>query len=136
MRNYNQNLIYGGISGGIPVGMNMNNLAMMGIGMQNIPGNQRFVPPKDQKINLFTQQVKAFKTIEQSTPKDPKVAYPLKRSAFHIAITYKIYLDKLKQEGRSLENLDDIDPTKNARRIKSSQQQQAKNSRDLSKKKR
>ena len=54
MRNYNQNLIYGGISGGIPVGMNMNNLAMMGIGMQNIPGNQRFVPPKDQKINLFT----------------------------------------------------------------------------------
>jgi uncharacterized damage-inducible protein DinB len=51
-----------------------------------------------------------------------KVAYPLKRSAFHIAISYKIYLDKLKKEGQSIDSLDDIDPTRNARRIKSNQQ--------------
>ena len=62
MRNYNQNLIYGGV----PVGMNINNLnmAMMGLGLQNTPNNQRFVLPLDVKINLFSEQVKAFKNIQ------------------------------------------------------------------------
>lgn len=45
----------------------------------------------------------------------------MKRSAYHVAISYKIYLDKLKREGRSFDNLEDIDPTKSARRIKNSQ---------------
>jgi hypothetical protein len=50
-----------------------------------------------------------------------------------VAISYKIYLDRLKKEGQTFENLDDIDPTKNARRIKSSQQ--GKTGREASKKK-
>jgi hypothetical protein len=50
MRNYNPNLLYGGM----PVRMNMNNIAMMGIGMPNVPGNQRFAPPKDHEVNLFS----------------------------------------------------------------------------------
>lgn len=61
--------------------------------------------------------------------------YPLKRSAYHVAIAYKIYLDKLKREGRSFETLEEIDPTKSARRIKSNQQQQAKNAALAKKKK-
>jgi hypothetical protein len=49
--------------------------------------------------------------------------YNLKRSAFHAGIAYKIYLDKLKKEGVSFENLEEIDPTRNARRVKSGQAQ-------------
>lgn len=75
----------------------------------------------------------SFKKFEQNptiAPKETTSVYPLKRAAFHIAIAYKIYLDKIKQEGRSIENLDDIDPTKNARRVKNNQQ---KNAKDLGK---
>ena len=75
----------------------------------------------------------SFKKFEQNptiATKETTSVYPLKRAAFHIAIAYKIYLDKIKQEGRSIENLDDIDPTKNARRVKNNQQ---KNAKDLGK---
>jgi len=50
MRNYNQNLIYGGV----PVGVNLNNIAMIGLGLQNTPNNQRFILQTDVKINLFS----------------------------------------------------------------------------------
>jgi hypothetical protein len=43
-----------------------------------------------------------------------------------VAIAYKIYLDKLKKAGVSFEKLEDIDPTRNAKRIKSSQSQGSK----------
>ena len=57
----------------------------------------------------------------------PKTVYPLKRSAYHVAIAYKIYLDKLKREGRNFDNLEEIDPTKSARRVKGNQQGRANN---------
>ena len=50
-----------------------------------------------------------------------------------MAISYKIYLDKLKQEDHAIESLDEIDPTRNARRIKNNQQH--KNVKEASKKK-
>jgi hypothetical protein len=50
MRNYNQSLIYGGV----PVGVNLNNIAMMGLALQNNSNNQRFILAVDTKINLFS----------------------------------------------------------------------------------
>jgi hypothetical protein len=44
-----------------------------------------------------------------------------------VAIAYKIYLDQLKKQGNNFECLDDIDPTKNARKIKNQNQNQNKN---------
>ena len=71
--------------------------------------------------NIFTEQVKAFNSFPPESKPNHKEVYPIKRSAFHAAIAYKIYLDKLKKEGATFENLEDIDPTRNARRIKSGQ---------------
>lgn len=119
------------------MGMNGMNMNMMGIGMQ---GNPPFMFP-GQNLNmkpvpnLFNQQVNSFKSNPDKNSKDIKAVYPLKRSAYHVAIAYKIYLDKLKREGRSFETLEEIDPTKSARRIKSNQQQQAKNAALAKKKK-
>ena len=109
--------------GGFPMNMNM---GMMGVNM-NMPGGSQFGFPaaRNQQpvANLFNEQVSSFKTIKNdNSSKDAKTVYPLKRSAYHVAISYKIYLDKLKREGRNFDNLDDIDPTKSARRVKSNQQ--------------
>ena len=71
--------------------------------------------------NLFSEQVKAFNSHPPESKPSQKEVYPIKRSAFHAAIAYKIYLDKLKKAGASFENLEEIDPTRNARRIKSGQ---------------
>lgn len=103
MRNYNPNLMYGGL----PVGMNINNLPMMNLNPQNMQNQASNIfnqPRINNKAftNLFQEQVSSFKTVPESTTKDSKAAYPLKRSAFHIAIAYKIYLDKLKREGKNL----------------------------------
>ena len=102
MRNYNQNLIYGGL----PVGMNMNNLAMMSVNPQNLQNMQNQYNHASLKnrafTNLFQEQVTSFKTVQESAEREAKSAYPLKRSAFHIAIAYKIYLDKLKKDGKTL----------------------------------
>ena len=129
MRFNNPNCYYGG---GFPMGMNM---SMMGVNMHNM--SQMFQNPMNQKpiVNLFNEQVSSFKSATTNSNKDLKTVYPLKRSAFHAAIAYKIYLDKLKREGRSFESLEDIDPTKSARRIKNNQQS-GKNNRDTSAKKR
>ena len=121
MRCNNANFIYGGI----PVMNGMNNMNMMGMAMPNMAGNSQYMyhqPKMNQKPiqNLFNEQVKTFKA-NDTNKKETKIAYPLKRSAFHVAIAYKIYLDRVKQQGLSFDNLEDIDPTKNARRIKSSQ---------------
>ena len=102
MRNYNQNYIYGGL----PASVGLNNLGMMGMGVPNMQNPhylfaQNKAQPKTYQ-NLFSEQLKSFKTIEVAGENDFKAAYPLKRSAFHIAISYKIYLDKLKQAGKSL----------------------------------
>lgn len=52
--------------------------------------------------NLFSEQVKSFKLPAiDNEASNIKKAYPLKRSAFHVAIAYKIYLDKLKKEGET-----------------------------------
>jgi hypothetical protein len=108
MRNYNPNFMYGGL----PVGMNMNNLNIMGIGVPGMPNNPLLLNQNRNNMkpipNLFSEQYKSFKTVEQNppdAPKDTSSVYPLKRAAFHIAIAYKIYLDKIKQEGRSIECL-------------------------------
>lgn len=64
MRNYNPNFVFGGI----PMGMNMNNLAMMGMGLPNMQNNPQFMFPPNRNnpkpiINLFAEQVNKFKSI-------------------------------------------------------------------------
>ena len=117
MRAFGPNIFMGGIP---PMGMNMNN-NMMNMNMG--PNNQyNAQPPKTSQqssTNLFSEQLTTFKSSDARP--DVKTVYPLKRSAYHVAIAYKIYLDKLKKEGRSFDNLDDIDPTKSARRVKTNQ---------------
>lgn len=106
MRYNNQGYFYGGFPTIGMNGMNMN-MNMMGIGMQ---GNSPFMfPSPSMNIkpvpNLFNEQVNSFKSNPDKNSKDIKAVYPLKRSAYHVAIAYKIYLDKLKREGRSFETL-------------------------------
>ena len=50
-----------------------------------------------------------------------KWSFPLKRVAFHVGIAYKIYFDKMKTQGVNFLNLEEIDPTRHARRVKSQQ---------------
>lgn len=116
--NPNQNMFMTGVPLNMGAGMNMN---MMNMNMGNNPGmnfqgNKPQQPPFN-PVNLFREQLSSFKV----NNKDAKTVFPLKRSAYHVAISYKIYLDKLKKEGRTFDNLDDIDPTKSARRVKTSQ---------------
>lgn len=82
----------------------MNNLAMMGLNLSNTPlppkNNFPLVRTEKPITNLFQEQLSSFKG--EQKPKDTRSAYPLKRSAFHIAIAYKIYLDKERKKGKSL----------------------------------
>ena len=83
--------------------MNMQNMQMMGMNM-NMGNNLQFgMQPRNmqQTQSLFSEQVNKFKTVKDEPRPDAKAVYPLKRSAYHVAISYKIYLDKLKREGRS-----------------------------------
>jgi hypothetical protein len=91
--------------GGYPMNMNMN-MGMMGMGGMNNP--YMFPPPRlnpnPKPIpNLFNEQFNAFKASRDSASPDIKTVYPLKRAAFHAAIAYKIYLDKLKRRGCTFE---------------------------------
>jgi hypothetical protein len=104
MRFNAQNYMYGSMPNmtDIPLGMNM---GMMGL---NLPNGQPFMYPPQMRLpakpiqNLFNEQVKTFKLpAPDNEVSNIKTAYPLKRSAFHVAISYKIYLDKLKKEGQS-----------------------------------
>lgn len=81
--------------GYMPMNMNMN-MAMLGLGMNN----QIMMQPQPIKpiLNLFREQVKTYSQQPPQTPsKNAKEVYPLKRTAYHVAIAYKIYLDKLKK---------------------------------------
>ena len=99
---------------------NMANMGNMGMMNMNVQGNQQQGPMKvQQPANLFTEQLTRFRSNDSGC--DTKAVYPLKRSAYHVAISYKIYLDRLKKEGRTFDNLEDIDPTKSARRVKTHQ---------------
>ena len=113
--NTNPNMFMTGVPmnlGGM--GMNMMNMNMgNNQGMNFQQANKSQQPP----VNLFKEQLSTFKV----NNKDAKAVFPLKRSAYHVAISYKIYLDTLKKEGKSFDNLDDIDPTKSARRVKTNQ---------------
>ena len=93
MRCNNQNVMFGGY----PMNMNMN-MGMMNMGVQPMNNGQIGITPKnDQRpiSSLFNEQVSSFKS--QPENKDPKVVFPLKRSAYHAAISYRIYIDKLKK---------------------------------------
>jgi hypothetical protein len=76
------------------LGMGMNNQLMVQQSQQ-----QQFIRPCQ---NLFAEQVKAYNNNKPTTiVSNPKEAYPLKRAAYHVAIAYKIYLDKLKKDGQN-----------------------------------
>jgi hypothetical protein len=100
-------------------GLNMQGLpmGMMGVGMGlGMPSNMYPLQPMAQPkppVNLFHEQVKALKQASKSPEKDRgglsfKEAFPLKRSAYHVTIAYRIYLDKLKKKGGQLVNLDNL----------------------------
>jgi hypothetical protein len=94
-----QNYMYGSVPnmGDIPLGMN---IGMMGLGQPFMFAPQ--MQPAKPIQNLFSEQVKTFKLpVTDNEISNIKTAYPLKRSAFHVAIAYKIYLDKLKKKGQS-----------------------------------
>ncbi len=57
MRNYNQNLLYSGL----PVGMNMNNLAMMGVNPQNLQNFQQNLYNQIRSICRVTWCISSFK---------------------------------------------------------------------------
>ena len=117
-------------SGGIPMSMNisgmqgmasiggiagMPQMGMMGQMPQQMPMQNTQKPPQ----NLFSEHVKSV--LIESNKEKPKKMFPLKRASYHAAISYTIYLDRLKKEGVSLEkltNLEEIDPTRHARRVK------------------
>jgi hypothetical protein len=110
----------------MPGYMPMNMSMLMGLGLNNqILMQQQTMKPFQ---NLFSEQVKSFSQPPLQVPapvggRTLKETYPLKRSAFHVGIAYKIYLDKIKSEGGNLENMDEIDPTRHARRVKGGQAQ-------------
>lgn len=84
----------------------MANLGMMGMGV-NMQSNSQYMYPQNRPVpktyqNLFAEQLKVFKSSEGLSQKDIKSVFPLKRSCFHISISYKVYLDKLKSAGKSL----------------------------------
>ena len=90
------------------------------IGLPNTPFQQQELQPA---CNLFQQHLKI--TANKNTN---KAAFPLKRAAYHVTIAYKIYLDKLQKQGVAINYLalDEIDPTRHARRVKSAQGQNGK----------
>lgn len=49
--------------------------------------------------NLFNEHLKI--TLNKN-PSANKSAFPLKRTAYHVSIAYKIYLDKLQKQGVTL----------------------------------
>ena len=110
-----------GNMGNMPGMGNIGNMGMMNMNMQgNQQQQQQQGPTKQQQpANLFNDQLTRFRS--NDSDRDTKAVYPLKRSAYHVAISYKIYLDRLKKEGRTFDNLEDIDPTKSARRVKTHQ---------------
>lgn len=108
-----QNYIYN-----IP-GINIQSLpmGMMGVGMGlGMPSSMYPLQPMAQPkppVNLFHEQVKALKQASKSQEKDRggltfKEAFPLKRSAYHVTIAYRIYLERLKKKGGQPVNLDSL----------------------------
>ena len=108
---------------GMPINFgNMANMGMMSMNMQGNPNlNYQNQNRGQANHSLFKEQLTRFKSYDDAGSRDPKQVFPLKRSAYHVAISYKIYLDRLKKEGRNFDNLEDIDPTKSARRVKTNQ---------------
>lgn len=76
------------------------NMKLLGMGMNNPLVMQQQSKPN---LNLFNEQAKIYSTnkSDNNKSKNEKEVYPLKRAAFHVAIAYKIYLDKLKKGGAS-----------------------------------
>lgn len=129
--NNSQNFLYGRMAGGMGMGM-------MNMGVSN---NQQFMyAPYRQNMkpiqNLFEQQLKSFKSVPAiGEERTIKKVYPLKISAYHVSIAYRIYLEKLKREGQNLQEMEEVDPTRSARKIKTNAQQQPKINKDTAKKK-